>query len=205
MRLSTALGPGGPRREPTVTLHNKRYKGTRVQYPRERHHYCVMDVVDDYSVLGWTWLGLHHLGYDEEEAKLEAVEGFDIWKLYVAPRLRVGPMEYKSAAYTSFKNALKELDTIGAIERCGPAGERKLARILWLPTDKGQEWWDEKGLNLHGPERQKDARTGIAVTPPMKKWQDLSGVNGPTRRLIERMVFSGQWECAFRPVEENRR
>lgn len=159
-----------------------------------------MDIADEYSVLGWVWFGLNRLAYDEEtEGPTDPVEGFDIWKREVCQRLRVGPTEYKSSAYNQFKDALKEMEALGAIKRCGPTGERKLARILWLPTEEGQEWWDSKGFDLHGPDRKRDARKGVAQEPPMKKWQDLSEVNGPTRRLIEARVFSGQWEVAFRP------
>lgn len=154
-----------------------------------------------FTVLGWTWLGLTHLSYDEEtEDATEPVEGFEIWK-YVADRLKVGEREFKSGAYNSFKDALRELETLEAIKRCGPAGERKLARITWLPTESGQKWWQEKGLDLHGEDRPRDARTGIAKMPPMGKWLDLSPVNGATRRLIITKIFSGQVQVALRQPE----
>lgn len=162
------------------------------------------DITDDFTMLGWTWLELNSLGYDEDTGKVNAVEGFEIWKLKLSSRFRVGVNEFKSSTYAAFKKALAELETLGAIERVGSVGERKLARVKWRPTKVGDAWWHAIGLDLHGPERPKDLRRGIAQPPPMKKWINLATVNGPTRRLIEAKIFSGQWEIAIRDASDKK-
>lgn len=157
---------------------------------------------DVYTVLGWTWIGLHIAAEEGNDGELEPVEGYKIWADVVSQRLGVPERDFKSPAYIAFKDALKDLEVLGAFRRIGGENERKVARVKFVKTDKGQEWWDRVGEEANGPDRPQDARSGVAVPPPMKKWIDASTLNGPSRRLLQQKIYSGEWQIAVRPNEK---
>lgn len=101
------------------------------------------------TMTGWTMFRLLTANQEESSVDYAKWTGWEIWNEYVRIKMNIADpqgIQYKR----DFKNVLLALENQGYIKRLAPtAGRNTPARARWAPTQAGQDWWLDEGVEEH--------------------------------------------------------